>query len=470
MVFSSLEFIFIFLVIFLPFYYITPPKNKNLILLTASLIFFSYGNLSHPAYIVLMLLTICVNFFIGQKIGTSFGRKSKAWLITGLIYNFFWLFLFKYLDFTLENINLLLAHRGLSFSFPLTGLVLPVGISFYTFQIVSYLIDVYRGDALYESSLIDLGTYLCMFPQLIAGPIVSYPDVAASVKKRRISLSEIEDGLKTFVIGLGMKVLLANQLGRLWGDINTIGYESISTPLAWLGIIAYSLQIYFDFYGYTLMAIGLGNLLGFSLPENFRHPYTALTMTDFWRKWHITLSSWFRDYIYIPLGGSRAGALKTLRNTAVVWLLTGIWHGASWNFLLWGVFLFTLIITEKAFLGKMLTRFRLLGRLYMCLAIPSSWLIFAITDLSRLHVYFLKLFPFFGNAGNTPFPKDYIKYGRIYAVSLIAGLIFSTTLPNRIYQKYKNSLLTLLLLLIVFWACIYCMYIGMDDPFLYFRF
>lgn len=470
MVFSSLGFIFIFLVIFLPIYYITPARYQNPVLFLASLIFFSYGNLSHPFYILLMVLTIVVNFVIGQKIEACFGAKSKAWLVAGLIYNFFWLFLFKYLDFILENINFLLKKTGSSFSFPLTNLVLPLGISFYTFQIVSYLIDVYRRTVPCERSFIGLGTYLCMFPQLIAGPIVSYPQISTSIQKRKISLSEIEDGLKTFVIGLGMKVLLANQLGGLWNDINTIGCESISTPLAWLGILAYSLQIYFDFYGYSLMAIGLGQLLGFSLPENFRHPYTALTMTEFWRRWHITLSSWFRDYIYIPLGGSRAGTLKTLRNTAAVWLFTGIWHGASWNFLLWGIVLFALIMTEKAFLGRLLTRFRFLGRLYMCLVIPSSWLLFAITDLRQLHIYFRKLFPFLGGIGNTPFPKDYIKYGKIYAVSLIAGLIFSTTLPNRLYQKYKNNLLTLLLLLSVFWACIYCMYIGMDDPFLYFRF
>lgn len=470
MVFSSLEFIFIFLTLFLPVYYITPQKHQNAILFIASLLFFSYGNIKHPAYITLMLLTICVNFIIGECIGTSCGSRSKIWLILGLTFNFFWLFLFKYLDFVLENVNLLLAHSGSSFSVPLTGLVLPVGISFYTFQISAYLIDVYRKSVPHENSLIDLGTYLCMFPQLIAGPIISYPQVRTSIKKRTISLSDIEDGLKTFVIGLGMKVLLANQLAGLWSDIGTIGYESISTQLAWLGIIAYSLQIYFDFYGYSLMAIGLGKLIGFTLPENFRHPYTALTMTDFWRRWHITLSSWFRDYIYIPLGGSRAGVLKTLRNTAFVWLFTGIWHGASWNFLLWGMVLFALIITEKAFLGKILNRFPLLGRLYMCLVIPVSWLIFAITDLRQLHIYFLKLFPFLGNAGNTPFAQDYLKYAKLYAVSLITGLLFSTTLPKRLYEKHKNTLSVLLLLLAVFWACIYCMYIGMDDPFLYFRF
>lgn len=471
MVFSSLEFIFVFLIIFLLIYYITPARAKNVVLLCGSMLFYSYGNMDRPAYILLMAASIVVNYFLGRLIGDSRNvRKKKKWLRWGLFYNFFWLFLFKYLDFVLENINALLHGAGLSVTIPMTGLVLPLGISFYTFQIVSYLVDVYWNRVPAEKSAVRLGTYLCMFPQLIAGPIVSYTDVSAELYKRKITLSAVEAGLRTFTIGLGMKVLLANQLGKLWNEVNAIGYESISTPLAWLGIVGFSLQIYFDFYGYSLMAIGIGKLLGFRLPDNFRHPYVALSMTDFWRRWHITLGSWFREYVYIPLGGSRNGFPRTVRNTIIVWLCTGIWHGASWNFVLWGIVLCLLILLEKAGLKQLLERFPVIGHAYMCIVIPVSWLFFAVTDLGQLEIYLRKLFPFFGKAGEVLFANDYIKYGKMYALSLVLGLVFATKMPLRIYKHFKNQWWMLLILLAIFWLSVYCMYIGMDDPFLYFRF
>lgn len=238
-----------------------------------------------------------------------------------------------------------------------------------------------------------------------------------------------------------------------------------------MGIIAFSLQIYFDFYGYSLMAKGLGQLMGFSLPDNFAHPYLSLSMTEFWRRWHITLGSWFRDYIYIPLGGNRKGSLDTVRNLLIVWLLTGFWHGASWNFLLWGLTLFLLIFIEKAGLGRVLHRFPLLGHLYMMLAIPLNWLIFAVTDLGQMKIYFLRLFPFLApHAEFSFFSGDYLKYGQIYLVSMAAGLIFMTGLPEKLYRRYKNSFFTAAPLLAVFWGCVYLMKLGADDPFLYFRF
>lgn len=471
MVFSSLEFIFVFLPIFLFLYYITPAKWKNFILLTGSLVFYSYGNLDKPAYILLMIFSIFLNYLFGKKLDAArhpFNRK--LWLLAGLFYNFFWLFLFKYFDFVSENINALLHYTGFSASIPLSGLVLPIGISFYTFQIVSYLVDVYWYKIKAEKSLVRLGTYLCMFPQLIAGPIVSYSEVAFSLRRRHITAIHIEKGLRSFTIGLGLKVLLANQLGKLWAEVNAIGYESISTPLAWLGIIAFSLQIYFDFYGYSLMAIGLGKLLGFSIPDNFHHPYIALSMTDFWRRWHITLGRWFRDYVYIPLGGSKCGILKLLRNTLLVWLCTGIWHGASWNFILWGMLLCLLILIEKAGFIKLLERFPLVGHLYMMLVIPVSWLFFAVTDLEQLRIYLLKLFPFFGSTGDVLFAADYIKYGKLYGVSLLIGCLFVTRIPAKLYQHTKNRIPVILSLLAIFWLSVYCLYLGMNDPFLYFRF
>ncbi len=471
MVFSSLEFIFIFLTVFLLIYYITPKPIKNFVLLSGSLLFYSYGNLKQPAYILLMLLSILVNYLLGRIIDSAGSAiVRKRWLIIGLFYNFSWLFLFKYLDFFIENINALLHGIGFSFTIPQAELVLPIGISFYTFQIVSYLADVYRHKTKSEESVVRLGVYLCMFPQLIAGPIVSYPEISASLKSRKVTAADVEDGLRTFVMGLGMKVLLANQLGRLWNEVNTIGFESISTQLAWLGIIAFSLQIYFDFYGYSLMAIGLGKLMGFQLPVNFRHPYAALSMTDFWRRWHITLGSWFREYVYIPLGGSRNGRLNMIRNTVIVWLCTGIWHGASWNFVLWGIVLCLLILIEKAGLLKLLKRFPVIGHAYMCMAIPVSWLFFAVTDMGQIKLYLYKLFPFLGTSGKVLFAEDYLKYGKIYAVSLLVGLLFATPLPARLYQRYRQKLPVILALFLIFWLSVYCLYIGMDDPFLYFRF
>ena len=350
------------------------------------------------------------------------------------------------------------------------NLILPIGISFYTFQIISYLVDVYRRETKAEKSLISLGTYLCMFPQLIAGPIVNYHLIQEQLHKRKHSMVKVESGLKVFALGLAYKVLLANRVGHLWTEVTAIGYESISTPLAWMSIVAYSLQLYFDFYGYSLMAIGLGRMMGFDFPQNFNNPYMAVSMTDFWRRWHMTLGGWFREYVYIPLGGNRGGFAKTVRNMFVVWLLTGLWHGARWKFVLWGLLLFVLLFVEKAGLGKVLERHKALGHIYMILWIPLSWLVFVITDLSQLGIYLQKLFPFFGSTGTVLFQGDYLKYGKTYGIYLVLGILFATGVQEKLLKKNKNRLWVILLLLALFWASVYCMYLGMDDPFLYFRF
>lgn len=468
MVFSSFTFIIYFLPIFLFFYFFVPGFCENAVIFIGSLIFYYYGVKDNPEYLLLMVLSVVVNYVIARMmVQTQKNGARKVWLGVGLSYNFGCLFIFKYLDFILENLNLLNSKLGNGIQIGLTNLILPIGISFYTFQISSYLIDVYRKEVKAETSLLKLGTYLCMFPQLIAGPIVTYSHVHRQLGSRTASWKNVEEGMREFTIGLASKVLLANRVGGLWNQVTSIGFESISTPLAWLGIAAYSFQIYFDFYGYSLMAKGLGRIMGFTFPDNFRQPYLAKTMTDFWRRWHITLGSWFREYIYIPLGGNKK---HTYINLLIVWLLTGLWHGASWNFLLWGLVCFVLIALEKAGLGKILERYPLLGHGYMLMVIPLFWLIFAITDMGQLGLYFTRLFPFLGDTAQAVFAGDYLKYLQKYAVPLLASLLFCIPFFGKLYRRKKNSFFMTLILVILFWLCMYSMYKGLDDPFLYYQF
>ena len=471
MVFSSIAFIMYFMTVFFLVYYILPASYKNAWLFLASLGFYYYGVRGNPGYLLLMIMSVVVNFVAGKLIEAQKTKRArKAWLVVGIVYDLGWLILFKYLGFLIENLNALFGAMHVKVQLETWNLILPIGISFYTFQIISYLVDVYRRETKAEKSLISLGTYLCMFPQLIAGPIVNYHLIQEQLHKRKHSMVKVESGLKVFALGLAYKVLLANRVGHLWTEVTAIGYESISTPLAWMSIVAYSLQLYFDFYGYSLMAIGLGRMMGFDFPQNFNNPYMAVSMTDFWRRWHMTLGGWFREYVYIPLGGNRGGFAKTVRNMFVVWLLTGLWHGASWNFVLWGLLLFVLLFVEKAGLGKVLERHKALGHIYMILWIPLSWLVFVITDLSQLGIYLQKLFPFFGSTGTVLFQGDYLKYGKTYGIYLVLGILFATGVQEKLLKKNKNRLWVILLLLALFWASVYCMYLGMDDPFLYFRF
>ena len=471
MVFSSIAFIMYFMPVFFLVYYILPASYKNAWLFLASLGFYYYGVRGNPGYLLLMIMSVMVNFVAGKLIEAQKTKRArKAWLLVGIVYDLGWLILFKYLGFLIENLNALFGAMHVKVQLETWNLILPIGISFYTFQIISYLVDVYRRETKAEKSLISLGTYLCMFPQLIAGPIVNYHLIQEQLHKRKHSMVKVESGLKVFALGLAYKVLLANRVGHLWTEVTAIGYESISTPLAWMSIVAYSLQLYFDFYGYSLMAIGLGRMMGFDFPQNFNNPYMAVSMTDFWRRWHMTLGGWFREYVYIPLGGNRGGFAKTVRNMFVVWLLTGLWHGASWNFVLWGLLLFVLLFVEKAGLGKVLERHKALGHIYMILWIPLSWLVFVITDLSQLGIYLQKLFPFFGSTGTVLFQGDYLKYGKTYGIYLVLGILFATGVQEKLLKKNKNRLWVILLLLALFWASVYCMYLGMDDPFLYFRF
>ena len=443
MVFSSIEFIYFFLPLFLLIYYIFPTRLKNTVLFLGSIVFYVIGSVKSPKHVVLFVFTLIINYCFGRLIDRY---ESKAWFVLGISFNLVQLGLFKYV-----------LH------------VLPIGISFYTFQAISYLCDVRRRKCVAEKSFINFGTYLSMFPQLIAGPIVKYPDIRAQIQDRQYRLSNFVQGLQVFVLGLGSKVLLANRVGVLWSQLSVIGYESISTPLAWLGILAYTIQIYFDFWGYSLMAIGLGKMLGFDLPVNFDYPYLSTSMTEFWRRWHITLGSWFKEYVYISLGGNRGSKAKVYRNLFIVWLLTGIWHGAGLNFVLWGLILFALIVLEKAGLKKLLDKWRLLGHAYMAVFIPLTWAVFANSDWQQMVLFFKRLFDMGGTAGSL-FAEDYMKYGKEYGLYMLVCLVFITRLPSKIWSKIKDTYVGQIVLIGIFVAVVYCLYIGLDNPFLYYQF
>ncbi len=464
MVFSSLEFIFRFLPLFLIIYYVMPARFRNAVLFLGSLCFYAWGDLK---YLVLILISILVNYLAVREMKRN-KVYSRIWLIAALLFNFGILFFFKYINFAIENINVPLRALTHGTDIATLQLGLPLGISFYTFQAVSYVIDIYRGDCKENPNLFRFATYLVMFPKLVSGPIAAYGDMGEQLEERRYGLFKFEKGLKLFVVGLGMKVLIANRIGILWNDIQTIGFESISTPLAWLGSFGYSLQLYFDFQGYSLMAIGIGRMLGFHLPENFNHPYMSKSMTEFWRRWHMTLGAWFRNYVYIPLGGNRRGTGRLAFNMLVVWLLTGLWHGASWNFVLWGLVLFLLILLEKLFFKRILDNSRVIARIYMLLAIPLTWTLFAISNLRDAGIYFGRMFGIIPginvNAG------DFMKYLGQYKWLFIVGLFFCFPYGKRLFEKFQNSILCTAFLFLVFWYSVYLLANGINNPFLYFKF
>lgn len=444
LVFGSLEFLFRFLPVFLITYYISPEKYRNIVLFAGSIIFYAMGE---PVYVTLLLLSALMNYAAGRLLIKEDGTRRRAVFAAGVLYSLLLLISFKYSK----------------------TLALPIGISFYTFQAVSYLTDVYRQEIPAEKRFLRFATYLCMFPQLTAGPLVSYEQMRGAIRSRQYSLRMVETGLKTFVWGLGAKVLLANRLGLLWHDIQTIGFKSISTPMAWLGAAGYSMQIYFDFLGYSLMAIGVGRMLGFYLPQNFKLPYMAKSVTEFYRRWHMTLGLWFRKYVYIPLGGNRGGMIKTCRNLILVWLLTGIWHGAGLNFMLWGISLGSLIILEKVIWLKWLNKSRVLSRIYLLFVIPLTWMMFAISDIGELFVYFGRLF---GSkaAGVVVNYGDFTGALTNYLPLLLVGALFCTSLPGKMKFLIKNRFVEGILLLGLFWISVYYLYVEGANPFMYFRF
>jgi alginate O-acetyltransferase complex protein AlgI len=334
---------------------------------------------------------------------------------------------------------------------------------------ISYQVDCYRGKIKQRAGLLEFAAYVSMFPQLIAGPIVRYGEIAERMRERRVRISDLENGLKLFTVGLGLKVLLANQIGTLWNAIMTAGAGNLHVSVAWLGAFAYSFQIYFDFWGYSVMAMGLGEMLGFQIPRNFHNPYVSRSVSEFWRRWHITLGTWFKEYVYIPLGGNRKGRVRTICNLFAVWTLTGLWHGASWNFVLWGVLFFVLLAIEKLSFGKWIEQTKIIGHIYVILLIPITWVIFAITDMGQLAAYLGNMVGVHSAEALAGIPH-FIRYLKEYGVLLLACILFATPYPARWYRKWKDKWFAVLILLIIFWFSVHEIIVGSNNPFLYFRF
>jgi alginate O-acetyltransferase complex protein AlgI len=451
MVFSSLIFLFRFLPIALLLLFFTPKKYQNLLLFILSLIFYAWGEVR---YIFIMFFSVILDYLSSQGIKRYRYHLwlPKAMLMLSIAGNLGMLLFFKYMGFIGSLLNL-----------DLPVLTLPLGISFYTFQTMSYTIDVYRGKVEAENNIIDFGAFVCLFPQLIAGPIVKYSQIAYELKHRVITMENIESGLKLFLLGLASKVLLANNIGMMWDDIIQLPIENLSMITAWLGTLAFGFQIYFDFSGYSLMAIGLGSMLGFKFPQNFNYPYISKSMTEFWNRWHMTLGAWFKEYVYIPLGGNRMGISRQILNLLIVWFLTGFWHGAAINFIVWGLYFFILLVIEKLFLFKWLNRHAVMSRIYFIFFILIGWAIFAISDLTLLAQYISAMFTLQSSS-------QWIYFISNYGVILIFCLIFSTDIPKRILNSASFPLVEASAVTVLFLFCIAYLVDSSYNPFLYFRF
>ena len=466
MVFSSTIFLCVYLPLVLLGYYICPKKGRNLFLLIASLVFYAWGE---PKYVFLMIFSILVNYIFGRLMDKHRENKKrlKLMLVLSVVIDIGLLSVFKYTDFIITNVNAIFGAN-----FDLLNIALPIGISFYTFQAMSYTIDVYRNDVRVQKNLIDFGMYITMFPQLIAGPIVRYADVQDQLAERSVTTADFSEGVMRFVVGLGKKVLLANQMGAVWSDIYALGGD-VSALMAWTGAIAYTFQIYFDFSGYSDMAIGLGRMFGFKFPENFRYPYQSVSITDFWRRWHITLSTWFKEYLYIPLGGNRRGLTRQALNLLIVWSLTGFWHGAGWNFVLWGLYYFVILFIEKLFLLKALDKLpKFFRHVYALLLIVIGWVIFASDDVSVLLPYLGSMFGANGAVGGMDVYTLFTK-----AVLIVICCVASTELPKRLFlsatgaMNEKAAFTIKSVLTIALLALSMILLIGDSyNPFLYFRF
>lgn len=466
MVFSSTIFLCVYLPLVLLGYYICPKKGRNLFLLIVSLVFYAWGE---PKYVFLMIFSILVNYIFGRLMDKHRENKKrlKLMLVLSVVIDLGLLSVFKYTDFIITNVNAIFGAN-----FDLLNIALPIGISFYTFQAMSYTIDVYRDDVRVQKNLIDFGMYITMFPQLIAGPIVRYADVQDQLAERSVTTVDFSEGVMRFVVGLGKKVLLANQMGAVWSEIYALGGD-VSALMAWTGAIAYTFQIYFDFSGYSDMAIGLGRMFGFKFPENFRYPYQSVSITDFWRRWHITLSTWFKEYLYIPLGGNRCGLARQALNLLIVWSLTGFWHGAGWNFVMWGLYYFVILFIEKLFLLKALDKLpKLFRHVYALLLIVIGWVIFASDDVSVLLPYLGSMFGANGAVGGMDVYTLFTK-----AVLLIICCVASTELPKRLFlsatgaMNEKAAFTIKSVMTIALLALSMILLIGDSyNPFLYFRF
>lgn len=481
MVFSSILFLCVFMPAVFIIYYICPGRLRNIFLLIASLIFYAWGE---PKFIFIMIFSTVFDYINGLLIEYFKNHNKqpmqKMVLVFSVIGNIAILCFFKYTDFIIKSLNGLWGTH-----LRLLGIALPIGISFYTFQTMSYTIDVYRGRVSAQHNFFDFAMYVCMFPQLIAGPIVRYEYVEDQIKERKITSENVTLGLQRFIIGLGKKVILANQIGNLWDKIYAMDSSRLSVLTAWLGAAAYTFQIYFDFSGYSDMAIGMGQMLGFKFPENFNYPYMSKSITEFWRRWHITLGQWFREYVYIPLGGNRKGLEVQIVNLFIVWSLTGLWHGAGWNFLIWGLYYFVILLMEKLFLHKILEKLPgIFSHIYAIFIIVIGWVIFACDNFQKLVIYIKALFGIGVSGMNNA--DLYLCYTHV--ILLIILVVASTNLPVKLISLIKKKLMIKLKVLngvvcknIGFWCCaLYYFFIlalsialivgETYNPFLYFRF
>lgn len=473
MIFSSLLFLFRFLPAVLICYYLVPRGLRNLVLFLFSLLFYAWGE---PVYIILMLVSILVSYTGGIVVDRLKRRNrqgaARAALIVSSVISLSLLGFFKYADFVIGTVN---SVTGAGFD--LLKIALPIGISFYTFQTMSYTIDVYRGEASVQKNLISFGAYVVMFPQLIAGPIVQYKTIDQQLRSRRETAEEFAEGIHRFMIGLGKKVLLANNAGVLWDSIQSMTYAEVPVLTAWMGLAAYSFQLYFDFSAYSDMAIGLGHMFGFEFLENFNYPYISKSITEFWRRWHISLGTWFRDYVYIPLGGNRVNKLRHIRNILVVWLLTGIWHGASWNFVLWGIYYGVLLLLEKFVFGRFLKKLPfVLQHIYCMFFVMIGWNLFVFDDMS-MGLSFMKAL--FGGYGQGLLNREtiYLLYNNMV---LLVFLIFgSTQLPKKLGDWLcrvlgeKEAAMTVIrnvFYAVIFFLSVAWLVDASYNPFLYFRF
>lgn len=460
MVFSSIEFLLFFLPLFLLVYALTPGKLKNVTLLSGSLVFYALGE---PWSLVILMVSVAVNYFLSLHLGRRESQRSgnkrrnrrlekrrRVLFAAAILLNLIPLVFFK----------CRVGEAGL-----------PLGISFYTFQILSYLIDLYRNGQKGEPSFVVFATYITMFPRLLSGPIVYYSEVEKELHRREFTVKGVQEGLKFFTMGLASKVLLADRIGLLWQEVQVTGFESISTPLAWLAAIAYSMKIYFDFYGYSLMAVGLGKMLGFELPENFRTPYMATSVRDFYRRWHMTLGRWFCNYVYIPLGGNRRGEFRTVCNLLAVWFLTAIWHGSTANFLIWGMLLWLAIVLERQLKALGLWKYlekgpgKWIAHLYVWAFIPITWICFAITDIDQLQIFLGRMFHVI--PGIRVSVGDWQKALMNYRILFSVGIFACTAGIQKLFHKMKDTLPGMVILALLFWWCVWKLQLEGQNPFMY---
>ena len=464
MLFSSNFFLFTFLPVVLLLYFVVPVKFRNFVLFAASILFYSWGE---PVYVFLMLFSAMFNYSMALDINREQkkGKTGKGTLVFTVIVNLFILCFFKYYGFLMDIIN-----DVFNTDIKYTALALPIGISFYTFQALSYIFDVYRKNVMVQKSALKFSLYLSLFPQLIAGPIVKYKDVALQLDNREVTSEKFGLGTKRFILGLGKKVLLANNFGMIHAYITSLTGNNVTVLSYWIGIAAFTLQIYFDFSGYSDMAIGLGKIFGFDFMENFNYPYISQSVTEFWRRWHISLSTWFKEYVYIPLGGNRVKISRHILNLLIVWGLTGLWHGASWNFIVWGLYYGVLLIIEKYFLGKYIEKApAVIRHIYALLIVMIGWVFFSSPDLLHALNYIKVLF-FAGGVKFADITTFYLLKTNLLLIVL--GVIMSTHVPYEQFEKlYKNHrFIGIALLLIVFLLCVSYLIFSSYNPFLYFRF